>query len=107
MRQNMRAQGDLVFVDWLLKLGTGSLPMVVPGDPNMVEIPQYMLLRVPSPALNHNNEMPVELKTMIQRVFGEDINALTREQLRSRTILTTNLNEVMKINNHLIYSTVM
>lgn len=47
LTQNMRAQHDLAFSNWLLDLGCGSLPATV-GLPNKnyIEIPEYMILQV-------------------------------------------------------------
>lgn len=110
LTQNMRAQGDQQFGQWLLKLGTGSLPTVYNNDPNIVEIPPHMLLQLtPQEAaaavINNRTDsgaIPVELRAMIRQVFGDDINKLTREDLTSRSILLTSLKAVLKVNNHMI-----
>jgi hypothetical protein len=103
---NMRAR-DPVYSKWLLNVGTGSLPAVINNDPNMVEIPQEMLLKVPpqpvvARALFDPFAMPIELQAMIDEIFGTDINILQPEQLTKRAILVTNLKEVVKVNNFII-----
>lgn len=47
LTKNMRAKGDDKFCDWLLKLGTGQLPLTGQNmNVNLIEIPQDMLLEV-------------------------------------------------------------
>jgi energy-coupling factor transporter ATP-binding protein EcfA2 len=109
LRDNMRAQGDPEFVDWLLRVGTGSLdPIPEIAQQNVIEIPQDMLLTVPPQPPREEpidpNEMPPELRVMIDHVFGNDIAALTSEELASKAILASTVNEVMKVNNHIIMS---
>ena len=111
LSQNMRAQGDTGYSDWLLKLGTGSHDRPMPTDPCFVEIPIEMVLQIPPPPpppargnIVNLNEMPHELKTMINKVFGQDISALTPEQLASRAILASTVKQVTKVNDFIIGS---
>lgn len=110
LTENMRAIGDQHYVEWLLKLGTGSLDEVAELDniPNMIEIPKEILLDVPAPPPGPRRvspeEMPDELRTMIQAIFGDDINDLTSVELASRAILASTVKTVMAVNNHLIAS---
>lgn len=118
---NMRAQNDLEFAEWLLQLGTGTLPPLDLGPAfmenagqNMVEIPREMLLQVPPlppqprgraraavppvPA----DEMPREMRLLIEAVFGNDVNALTTDELSKRAILASTIKQTMIVNNHMI-----
>lgn len=103
--QNMRSS-DPVHNEWLLKLGTGSLPPVY-DDPNLVEIPADLLLNVPATAAatdaNADPEaIPPALKLLITEVFGLDIATLTGLDLATRAILAATIKQVMKINNAII-----
>jgi uncharacterized protein YpiB (UPF0302 family) len=63
-----------------------------------------MLLRVPAEDQDvaQGPTIPVAMRMMVARVFGNDIANLTLEDLCNRSILASNLREVMKINNYVI-----
>lgn len=105
LTDNMRARGDVGFIDWLLRVGTGQTDEVAGLDGNVIEIPQDMILQVPArdpAAVRDPDEMPPSLQAMIEQVFGNHIERLSPEELSERAILTTTLSEVMKVNNHVI-----
>lgn len=104
---NMRS-GNQEFSDWLLNLGTGLLPDIAGLTPNMVEIPQNLLLKIPAHiaalAQPPPTQMSRELRAMIETVFSDDITQLSPIQLGQRAILCTTVKEMMSVNNHIITS---
>lgn len=98
LSKNMRAEGDVEFCDWLLKVGTGQVPLTEGNtNPNIVEIPKEMLLKVPA-----TNPPTSAMEAMINEVFGKDIENLTVAELSKSAILASTNVEVLKMNNYII-----
>lgn len=110
LTDNMRAQGDANFIEWLLRVGTGCLPDIPEIQAaNMIEIPQDMLLQIPPQPrrrqpIQNPDAMPEELQLMIDQVFGNNIANLTPIELSSRAILASIIKVVSKVNDFIINS---
>lgn len=109
----MRAQGDPAFSEWLLAIGTGQVPPANGiTNPNIINIPDKMLLNIPND-LNHKEkskddedteEMPIAMLAMVQEIYGNSVEKLSTEELSKRAILASTNKEVLKINNFIIQS---
>ena len=107
---NMRIIGNNAqHAQWLLDLGDGTLPVAIADNATKVEIPQDMLLQISDafraahPVIpNQLDQMSIELRAMIHVIFGENIDALTADQLSERAILSTTLRSAMFVNKTLI-----
>lgn len=106
--ENLRAKGDPEFCQWLLNVGTGTLPPIEGIPFNTIQIPERMLLKVPQQLQSEKqdpedpNAMPVAIMAMIKEIYGDSVQSLTVEELSQRAILASTNKEVLKINNFII-----
>lgn len=106
--ENLRARGDPAFCQWLLNVGTGTLPPTEGVPFNTIQIPERMKLKIPEqPKEEKQNPddpeaMPIAMMAMIKEIYGETVHTLTVEELSQRAILASTNKEVLKINNYII-----
>lgn len=113
LSENMRAQGDSAFCEWLLAVGTGQLPLADGmKNYNVIQIPDNMLLKIPDQPDSKEKpkeeedpeEMPLAMLTMVEAIYGSSIEKMSTDDLAKRAILASTNKEVLKINNFIIKS---
>lgn len=86
----MRAFGQNEFSTWLLKIGDGTLTSDATLNPNIIEIPQGMVIET----------------NLSQEIYGENIDITSQEslnELSTNIILTTKNKDALILNNELLH----
>jgi energy-coupling factor transporter ATP-binding protein EcfA2 len=90
LTDNMRAFGQNEFSTWLLKIGDGTLTSDATLNPNIIEIPQGMVIET----------------NLSQEIYGENIDITSQEslnELSTNIILTTKNKDALILNSELLH----
>ena len=85
LEQNLRAENDLRYSEWLLKLGNGELQTDHGGNIN-----------VPAECITDSNS------NIIRKIYGDRIKSTEEEVLCNKTILCSTNDAALQINNDVI-----